>query len=288
MPMTLIKGSFKILNAAPDGDSIRFYPNNPDLWKQLKSPVRTNKSGGAQLRLDAIDTLETHYQPKGGSLGVLGQPKKFGEGAAQELLTFLGFTSVRRKAGEIVTSATPDAVPGYILTRFADKYGRSVAFAYKGSSPEADGGSVNVTPQLLKKSANFHLLQVGLAYPTFYSKLFVDLRKALTKAAVEARTSKKGLWAEDKTNNGFELDSLATLTDEAVILPKLFRRLVDYLAINDGSEDLGGFEAFLKALDDRVIILPDGQVTGFDFVVKTEGQKVSLSVLPENLVFMEK
>jgi endonuclease YncB( thermonuclease family) len=288
MPMTLIEGSFKILNAAPDGDSIRFYPTNPDLWTKLQSNVRTNRSGGAQLRLDGIDALETHYQPKGGSLGVLRQPKVFGEGAADELLTFLGFSSVRRKANEIVISATPEEIPGYILTRFADKYGRSVAFVFKGSPAEADGSSVNLTVSLLKKSANFHLLQVGLAYPTFYSKLFVDLRKAMSKAVAEARSGKKGLWAADKTNSGFEVESLATLTDEAVILPKLFRRLVDYLAINDGSVDLSGFGAFLKSLDDRLIILPDGQVTGFDFVVSAKGQKASLSVLPENLVFMEK
>ena len=30
MPMLLIKGTYKIVGASPDGDSVRFYPDNPD------------------------------------------------------------------------------------------------------------------------------------------------------------------------------------------------------------------------------------------------------------------
>lgn len=69
MPLTLIQGHYRIVHAAPDGDSIKFYTNNPGLWQG--PGVRTNHAGGAQLRLDGIDALETHYQPKGGSLGML-------------------------------------------------------------------------------------------------------------------------------------------------------------------------------------------------------------------------
>ncbi len=288
MPMILIKGEFKILNAAPDGDSIRFYPSNPDLWSRVEGKVRKNREGGSQLRLDGIDALETHYQPQRSGLGVLSQPKEFGQAAAQELLEFLGFETVRRGKGEVVTAATPSAVKGYIFTRFADQYGRSVSFAFKGDTPEDDGSNVRVTTAMIKESANVHLLQTGLAYPTFYSKLFVDLRKVMSAAVVKARTEKDGLWPEDKTKSGFTVDSLQTLTDEAVILPKLFRRLVDYLALNDGSADLGGFSQYLADRSDQLIVLPEGQVTQLDTVVKVDGQKVSLSVLPEQLVFMEK
>ena len=63
MPLTLIEGQFRIVNAAPDGDSIRFYPNARNAWRRIGKNVRTNRSGGAQLRLDGIDALETHYQP---------------------------------------------------------------------------------------------------------------------------------------------------------------------------------------------------------------------------------
>jgi hypothetical protein len=39
---------------------------------------------------------------------------------------------------------------------------------------------------------NFQLVADGLAYPTYYSKLFPDLRNALTAAANQARTDHRG------------------------------------------------------------------------------------------------
>ncbi len=288
MPMTLIKGNFRVIKAAPDGDSIRFYPHNPENWKKLPTRVKTNYSGGAQLRLDSIDALETHYNARVGSLSTQHQPLEYAHAAANELLKFLGFKKVTRNSNEVVTDSEPEEVPGFILTRFADAYGRSVAFAFKGNSEEEDGSSVFFDKSLLKKSANYHLILKGLVYPTFYSKLYPDIRKQLTLAAEKSREEKKGLWESDKTNKGFVLESLETITEEVVILPKLFRRLLSYLAINDGSVSLAGFSEYLESLDDRLIILPEGQVTGFDFVVKVDGQNIKLSYQPEDLVFMEK
>ena len=63
MAMFLIAGSFRITGAQPDGDSIRFTPDDPAKWDLITGPnrVKRNASGSAQLRLDAIDALETHY-----------------------------------------------------------------------------------------------------------------------------------------------------------------------------------------------------------------------------------
>jgi hypothetical protein len=63
MPMTLIEGHYEIVGAAPDGDSVKFYPAKKSDWEVVpdgSSAVRTNLRGGAQLRLDGIDALETH------------------------------------------------------------------------------------------------------------------------------------------------------------------------------------------------------------------------------------
>jgi endonuclease YncB( thermonuclease family) len=288
MTMTLIQGNFKILKTAPDGDSIRFYPHNTELWKTLETPVSPNRSGGAQLRLDAIDALETHYRPKMGALGIQHQPAEFADAAASELLKFLGFQNVTRNSNQVITAAEPEEVPGFILTRFADKYGRAVAFVFKGNLEQEDGSSIYLEKSLLKKSANFHLLAEGLVYPTFYSKLYPDIRKQLIVVTEKARTDQKGLWASDKTNQGFVLEELETIIDKVPILPKLFRRLLDYLSINDGSVALDGFLNFMESKKDKVIILPDGHVTGFDFAVKVDGQNIKLTVQPEDLVFMEK
>ena len=61
----------------------------------------------------------------------------------------------------------------------------------------------------------------------------------------------------------------------------------DYLALNDGDLSLSGFRAYVEQRNDRMVILPAGQVTGFDFVIDVQGQRVRLTVPPENLVFME-
>ncbi|BAZ48978.1 hypothetical protein NIES4103_15890 [Nostoc sp. NIES-4103] len=288
MTMTLIQGNFRVIKAAPDGDSIRFYPNNPQLWEKLPTRIVTNRAGGAQLRLDSIDALETHFHPRGGSIGMQHQPLEFAHNAASELLKFFGFKKITRNSNEIVTAAEPEEVPGFILTRFADTYGRSVAFAFKGNSDAEDGSSIYFDKSLLKKSANYHLLNKGLAYPTFYSQLYPDIRKELIAVTEKVRKEKKGLWALDKTNDGFVLEDLETITDNIVILPKLFRRLLGYLAINDGSVSIEGFPNYLKSLSDRVIILPEGHVTGFDFVVQVDGQNIKLTAQPEDLVFLEK
>jgi hypothetical protein len=125
MAMFLIAGSFRITGAQPDGDSIRFTPSDPAKWDLITRPnrVKRNASGAAQLRLDAIDALETHYgSPR------THQPLGLAHAAADELLDWLGFSNVVRAQDETVTSSSPDTVAGYILTRSADLYGRCIAF----------------------------------------------------------------------------------------------------------------------------------------------------------------
>jgi hypothetical protein len=54
------------------------------------------------------------------------------------------------------------------------------------------------------------------------------------------------VWAEDATISGATVTSLQELDDQLVILPKLFRRLIDYLALGAGDISLAGFVAFLS------------------------------------------
>jgi hypothetical protein len=286
MPMRLIAGNFRILNAAPDGDSIRFYPDDPGEWTRLGGihQVRPNAKGGAQLRLDGIDALETHYAT---TLGVEHQPLKFGDQAAARLVNWVGFSNVVRGANQQVTAATPDQVPGYVFTRGADLYGRPVALVGRGQAPASSGSDVHVDLPMLRKTANYKLLDEGLVYPTYYKKLFPDLRNEMTRRVERARPT-KGLWPDDVTEKGVTVKDLQTLTDRAVVLPKLFRRLVDYLALSDGDPSLAGFLAYLAGRNDRIFIISTGHSTGFDFVVRVTGQRVRLTNPPEDLIFEER
>jgi hypothetical protein len=202
----------------------------------------------------------------------------------------LGFDDVTRDEREIVTAASPETRPGAILTRFADKYGRAVAVVFSEDQQPAgpDASQVFLDADGLKKSVNFRLLEAGLVYPTFYSQLFYDLRNVLADTARDARAKGEGIWATDSTNAGFTLQSREQLTTELIILPKLFRRLAEYLVLDDsGGVNLDGLRAFLEAKADRLFTVPAGQATHFDTIIEQDSQVLRLTLPPEQLVFIE-
>jgi hypothetical protein len=114
-----------------------------------------------------------------------------------------------------------------------------------------------------------------------------DLRDALTDAAATARATKDGVWAADATTSGATITTLADLTNTIVIVPKLFRRLAEYIALGAGNVSLAGFKAFLASHDDRLYVIPDGHATGFDTIVDVEGQTVKLTSDITDLIFVE-
>jgi endonuclease YncB( thermonuclease family) len=286
MSLYLIKGQYRIVHSEPDGDSVHFFPDDTEAFTSLHLAAHLGGGGAAQLRLDAIDALETHYTPATHGARTLHQPLDLAHAAGGRLLELLGFTNVVRD-GETVTGATPDATPGYILTRFADKYGRPVSLAYAGATDRPDQQPVFTDVGLLRGSVNYQLLSEGLVYPTFYSRLYPDLRADLTVAAAEARGSKAGVWASDATTSGATIQTLADLTDRLVIMPKLFRRLAEYFALGAGDVSLAGFMAFLASHNDRLYVISDGHATGFDTVVEVDGRTVRLTRDITDLIFIE-
>jgi hypothetical protein len=285
VPFLVLAGEFRIVGAQPDGDSIRFYPDDPSQWDDVGGPysVQRNASGGAQVRLDAVDALETHYAIPS---GMVHQPLGLAHAARDAFLRWLGFTSVTRD-GETVTASEPAAVRGYVLTRSADKYGRCISFAGRGDPPGPSGGQVYVDAKLLRQCANYRLLQRGLVYPTYYRKLFPDLRAVFTAAVGQARPN-RGIWPGDLTQRGLTVESLAQVQQDAIILPKLFRRLATYLGMSDGMVSLAGFVAFLDQQDDRVYVMPDLHYTGLSTLIEVADQTVRLTIAPELLIFEEK
>ena len=287
--MILIEGNFSILGSAPDGDSIRFMPHDLTLWNQLRQPVKFNQAGVTQLRLDAIDSLETHFQPPKSRIGSQHQPPPYAEQAAVRLLDLLGFDSstIQRDHEWCVIAANPAIAPGYILTHFADQYGRALALAFPGRSGKRDGSKVVMDKNWIQQSVNFQLLKEGLVYPIFYNNQLTQIRQFLAAAVAQARSTKAGLWSVDVTTASFTVLGFESLTQESVIFPKLFRRLMGYLSQHDGV-DLGELEEYLTVNSDRLLLLPENIPTTLRHLLKIDGQTIQLMQPIENLLFMEK
>lgn len=277
MPFHLVKGRYHVANYAPDGDTVRFQPDNPASLDRLDGPpAKLNARGHAAIRLEGIDTLETHYQG-------LKQPPPLADEATDRLFELLGITNVEWAEERRSIKRADDATPGYILSRSVEKYGRIVALAFAGEADEPDGSPIFLDGKRLAQSVNVAQARSGMAYPTFYWGLFADLRQVFIDAAATARASNSGVYAVDRSTTGFLPASVAALTDEHVILPKLFRRLAVYM-LETGSSI--GFKARLEASEEPVLDLLTQNITHFDtFIEETAGGAIKLLRRPEEMVF---
>lgn len=278
MPFFQISGTFHVVGYSPDGDSVRFRADDAVNWAKLSGPpAELNARGHAQLRFEAIDTLETHYEDQH-------QPLDLATKALEFLLGELGITEVEWNETRSTVLAANDGTEGYILCREVEQNRRPVAFAFAGTPPEEDGAEVFLDAETMRGSLNYRSVERGLAYPTYYKGLFSDLREEMTAAVARARQEEAGIWAVDRTNAGFAVTGMDSITGEHVILPKLFRRLARFL---EAGGPVAGFEAFLEAQAEEVMVLPAAHSTHFDTVVEVEGDTVKMTERPENLVFLQ-
>ena len=279
MTFTLIKGTFHVAGYSPDGDSIRFMAEDPSLWKRLSGPAAAvNARGHAQLRIEAVDALETHYS------GYC-QPARPAQAAARYLLSFLGIDDVVWDDTHRLVASASDGTEGYILCRSTESNRRPVSFVFAGQADERNGSETILDPPLLKESINYHLLARGLAYPTYYNGLFSDLRRPLSAAVRMAREEGRGLWPLDRTNRGLSVAGLEAVTEEAAIMPKLFRRIIDYMG-EGGS--IAGFKEHLQNRCEPLVRIEQVHFTRLDAIVEMKCEKMRLAEAPENLIFMDK
>lgn len=260
MPFHVIKGTFHVQGYQPDGDTIRFQADNKANWLLLEGlTVKLNGKEHASLRFEAIDALETHYQGTH-------QPFEYANAATDRLLELADIKNVRWSSNRTQVRSARDGTRGYIMSRATEKNRRPVAFVFPGETDFADGQQVFLKPEMSIGSFNYQLALEGLVYPTFYESLFYDLRQKITDAVREARQQKAGLWQIDKTMTGIEITSLSKLEEEGVILPKLFRRLVEWFKANSDQT----FLEFIKDRD-RVLNLKAMNFTHLDSEIEVSG-----------------
>jgi endonuclease YncB( thermonuclease family) len=271
-----------VIGKQPDGDSIRFVPNSPDLLDDLRRGwrVRRSSDGSVQLRLEGIDAPETHY-------GELAQA--LGAQARDALLELCGFREIRRD-GEVVVSATPERRPAAILTELVDPNGRPVSIMLVDEDLP-DGDYVDVSDELLARSANTALLADGSVYMTLYDSCAPPIRAAFRRVAANARGRRLGVWGRDQTA-GFELvDQDSIGPDGQLVLPKLFRRCSDYLRTRTPDETLRDWLRTHgppdRPEDDRVIVGGREQ-TRLSALVEQRGTSIAFLADLLDIVFVEK
>jgi hypothetical protein len=264
MPFTLVKGTFRPAAGTPDGDSVRFEPENGDLMRSVPRVRMPLGAATVQLRYEGVDALEKHaLQPHA-------------QNARDANLLLLG------------TQGADDPVGsrGYILTREGDKKsGRPICFVYAGETDEEDGSVIFLKPLGARQSVNYQLMEAGLVYPLFYETLFAELRNELLVALATARTnSNNGYINLDQSEEGVVYAGPHSLGDLPPIFPKLFRRLDGW-----NGETLQGFLVWLAQDDnERVHTLSDDRFIGFQDVLEVSSDTVRLLYAPEDMVFRPK
>lgn len=298
MSYTLIKGWYHIhypatpLNGPePDGDTLKFQPDNRALIENLPRPnfyPRFNQAGMTSIRFEGIDALETHYDIEGHEYH---QEINLAIQARDTLLEEAGFGAVEFFDDDPehkykVKSVENHPIRGYLLANTLDTYGRTVAFVFTGDHPNVDGSRIYVEPNDLDNSLNVIMLRKGQAYGAFYLGLPADLRNHLRSIVSTARTAGTGLWSQataTRTKKA-EIDAVARLAD-LVIWPKLFRRLAAFY--HDGYTNLADLDAWLRAdprdRDDR-LLLPGPELGNMHDLIEVTGTRVGLVHLTEDVV----
>lgn len=269
MPFTLLKGTLKPEAGRPDGDSVRFAPDDPtplfSLPRKGRSPRVNQNNDTIQLRFEGIDSMET------------GAKEPFASDATKKNLDLIGLDGPTGEAR------------GHILANQIGPNGRPICFVFAGESAEADGTSITLDVSRMKESVNYQLIEAGTAYPLFYDTLYRDLRSELANATKAARSAQKGLWPSDQTSTGVEWAGVASLPNLDPIFPKLWRRLEKYTqnrSFRDESGTLDAFIEFLEANRDRLVIISESRPTDLDNIVEVHGAEVSLPFDPEDIFFM--
>jgi endonuclease YncB( thermonuclease family) len=278
----VIKGSFVIIDKQPDGDSVRFRPNDASLLKKLKRSYRIDpsKDGTVQLRFEAIDAPELHY---------LGKEQPLGREARDFLLSQLGFSNYIYNDNDTVTDSVPKEIRGGILSQAAEANGRPVSYVFLESDLATfqDGERVTIDDALLAKSMNVKVLQAGMAYYTVYSSQPTSHQIFMRSLAEQAKAANLGVWQVDKTSE-FTLNSFEDVTRNQLILPKLFRRCIGYLRERDKGFS-GTLHDWLLAdpsRDDEILL--GTRKTRLSRIIESDGATVKVLFDPLEAVFLEK
>ncbi len=263
MSFLLIQGVFHPRSGQPDGDSVRFQANQPQLFQQLPQQIVIKDNGEVQLRYEGLDALEKKAIPS--------------------------FAQAATQANQQLLGGDRDDLPGYLLCSYGDAHGRPVSFVFAGVPPVTDGTWLELTTAILQSSVNYQLLRRGLVYPLFYDTLLPALRQELKQAIQLARQEQLGVWPADRTNHGFETRHSAPLDRLPPIFPKLWRCLEQFYRQRHREHyTLLDFQEWLAADADHLVTLPDQCQVNFVKTIAIQSHSLKMRYPPEDLLFSMK
>ena len=283
-------GELTVVGKRPDGDSIRFIPDSPEHLDDLQRADRKRVSkadGSVQLRLEGIDTPETHYGPHAQPLG---------DTARDWLLEQAGFSDVVFDEGGTITQSEPAKRPAVVLTKAFDPNGRPISYLLVGEDdPPPDGEWTELGEELLQRTLNARSLAEGMAYLTLYTSTPAAHGRTLRAVAGEARETDRGVWGADETEE-FRLADQGSIgpPDGALVLPKLFRRCTDYLKAVEG-----GFQGTLpdwlvaasatgRRPENDLLLIGGKTEVPLSAVVQQLNQRIRFTADLLDIVFVEK
>ena len=193
--------------------------------------------GSVQLRLDGIDTPETHYDGLAQPLGELG--------AATSCSRWCGFSDVQLAAASRSARPSPTRSPRPVLSRWRTRTAARSSLLLVGDDLPADGATT-AARRPAAAAANLALAASGAAYGDVLRRRPTrrSARPLLAAAARGARRRARRLGASTPAG-GFDaaLAGARSASAGALILPKLFRRCSDYLRTGDARRDAAGVAA---------------------------------------------
>jgi hypothetical protein len=274
----VIAGTFHIKGFQPDGDSIRFQAANQANWDFFTWKTAADKAEKKkQLRVEAIDALETHYDG-------YHQPRAFALAALESLLEMLKIDTVVYSLSLTQVVDANDGKAGFIASATVDPFGRPVSYVFPKNTKLTDGAVMDSSDLPIDDSVNFQLAREGLVYPTFYTTTDRIFAEKIRAVVARARTTKRGIWSIDRTSD-FTLLDIRTLQEDNLIMPKLFRRLVGFY---ENYSEFNKLAEYMKKQRDNLVLWDGTKKKSLADLMTFEGRRIRLTTPVEDILFSPK
>ncbi|MBI3258170.1 MAG: thermonuclease family protein [Ignavibacteriae bacterium] len=284
----IISGSLTIIGKYPTGDTLGFIPNDMEAFGEVYRNhllMPSPRDGSVSLRFEGIDSPEYNYTSHN---------QIFSKQARDYLLEQSQFGNVLFKNANDsdytpVISSKPEKIKAYIACNGIDPHGNPICYVFRGTSKK-DGQVLSLTPNELKNSLNYKMLEEGLAYLLTYSSMPASHIDFFRAAAIRAKSLRKNIWSAD-TTSFFNVTDKSSIAGESsqLIYPKLFRRFIDYY--NDKSKGFeGALSDWLKISNKDDMVLPYGssKEVSISSIIKQRSSTTWFRTDTNYLVFIER